>query len=663
MKPLLWAGAFALALTAGLAPAQEGGSILTPNANLTADGMPGIAASIAQRVAPYTEFRAHGFVDWHPREQVMLVRHREAGANTAQIFLLDAPGGKLQRLTDFPDPVSAASFDPVNAAFIVYARDSGGNEATRVFRMDLSTRESVPLSPPDERSSAKWTNRGERLLISSVPLDRTAQGGSRDRLVTTLSLIDPLRPESRHRLTELPGGGWGAYRFSPDDQRLAAMQYRTPSDSDVYLIDARTGAREKILPAPGQARAGFNGVEWSQDQKSLFLTTNQGGEFFELAVYELASGRFRSLSRHIPWDIESFALSSDGRRLLAVANNNGRDELHLFDAQSGQELARPDIAAGSISGLRWHEKDRDRFAFSLNSPQSPGDVYSHDVASGVTQRWTTAFAPAGVKPEQFVSPELVQIRSFDGLPVSAWLYLPDSNKFPGKRPVVVDFHGGPEGQSTVRFMGRWNYYLSEMGLAVLQPNVRGSAGYGKTFLDLDNGFKRKDSVKDGGAFLSWLGTHPRLDASRVVVSGGSYGGYMSLAMAVDYSALLRGAVDVVGISHFVTFLNNTESYRRDLRRVEYGDERDPRMRAFMEEIAPLNNAQRIQVPLFVVQGRNDPRVPYTEAEQMVAAVRKTGTPVWYLLASNEGHGFARKINADYYFYSTVRFFEMTLLNQ
>jgi len=181
-------------------------------------------------------------------------------------------------------------------------------------------------------------------------------------------------------------------------------------------------------------------------------------------------------------------------------------------------------------------------------------------------------------------------------------------------------------------------------------------------MDLDNGFKRKDSVKDGGAFLAWLGTHPRIDASRVVVSGGSYGGYMSLATAVDYSALLRGAIDVVGISSFVTFLNNTESYRRDLRRVEYGDERDPKMRAFMEKIAPLNSASEIKVPLFVVQGRNDPRVPYTEAEQIVSAVRKNGVPVWYLLASNEGHGFARKANVDYYFYSTVRFLEMTLLN-
>ncbi len=661
MKQLLRTGALALTLTSALVWAQDAAKTLVPNANLRADGMPALAASIAERVAPYAEFRGHSFVDWHPKTRAMLVRHREAGANTAQIYRLAEPGGTLEKLTDFPDPVSKASFNPVQGNAIVYARDSGGNEATQIFRMDLSTRQSTLLSNPDERSSATWTRSGERLLIAAMPLDRTAQGGKRDSVVTTLSLLDPQKPETRTRLTELPGGGWDGYRFNHGDQRIAALQYRTPSDSDVYLIDTKTGVREKILPADGAAKAGFDGFEWSPDNQRLFLTTNQGGEFFELAVYELATKQLTVLSRHIPWDITDFALSKDGKRLLAVVNNNGRDEVRLFDAASGKELARPDIPAGAISGGRWHEVNTDQFAFSLNSPQSPGDVYSYDLASGKTQRWTTAFAASGVNPDKFVSPELVSIKSFDGLPISAWLYLPDAAKFPGKRPVVVDFHGGPEGQSTVRFMGRWNYYLNEMGLAVLLPNVRGSAGYGKSFMDLDNGFKRKDSVQDGGAFLAWLGTHPRLDASRVVVSGGSYGGYMSLATVVDYSALLRGAIDVVGISHFVTFLNATESYRRDLRRVEYGDERDPAMRAFMEKIAPLNNASQIKVPLFVVQGKNDPRVPYTEAEQMVAAVRKNGVLVWYLLADNEGHGFARKSNADYYFYSTVQFLEMTLL--
>ncbi|MBK6293001.1 MAG: S9 family peptidase [Rhodoferax sp.] len=649
----------AIALTVAGTCAQE---IVSPNANLLADGIPAIPKSIADKVSLYTEFRGHGFVDWHPTERSMLVRHREAGANIAQIYWLKSPGGKLEKITDFPDPVSAASFAPKHGKYMVYGRDTGGNEATQVFRMDLDTRQSTLLSTPDERSGYSWTRAGDRILIGAVPLDRTAQGGTRAQVVTSLTLVDPLKPELKTRLAELPGGGWGSFRFTHDDATIVAQQYRTPNDSDVFLIDAKSGARERILPKPGAPTAGYTGFEWSLDNQRLFLVTNQGGEFGELAVYDRRDKSLTVLSRHIPWDIENFSLSDDGKQLMAVVNNNGRDEMRLFDAVSGKELSRPAIPAGSIGGGQWHETQHTQLAFSLNSPRSPGDVYTFDGATGKTERWTVASSAPGINPETFVSPELVQIKSYDGLAVSGWLFLPDASRFPGKRPVLVSFHGGPEGQSTVRFMGRYNYFLNEMGIAILMPNVRGSSGYGKTFLDLDNGFKRKDSVKDGGAFLDWVGTHARLDAKRIVVSGGSYGGYMTLATAVDYSPQIRGAIDVVGISHFVTFLNNTESYRRDLRRVEYGDERDPKMRAFHEQIAPLNNAAAIKVPLFVVQGKNDPRVPYTEAQQIVDAVRKNNVPVWYLLADNEGHGFRRKANADFEFFATVKFLEKTLID-
>jgi dipeptidyl aminopeptidase/acylaminoacyl peptidase len=635
--------------------------LIAPNSNLKADGISPIPKAIADKVAMYTDFRGYGFVDWHPKEQSMIVRHREAGADTAQLYLLPAPGAKIKKLTAFSDPVSAASFEPVNGNYVVYARDAGGNEATQIFRMDLETLQSTLLSTPNERSNVTWTRKGDRLLISAVPLDKTAQGGKRENIGVTLSYVNPLAPEEKTKLTELPGGGWLGFRFAHNDAQIAALQYRTSSDSEVYLIDAKTGAREKILPKEGAAKAGYSGFEWSMDNQQLFLTTNAGGEFSQLAVYDLKTKALKVVSAHIPWDIENFRLSADGKHLLAVVNNNGRDEVRMFDAKNGAELTRPVIPAGALSGGDWHEVQRGTFAFSLNSPNSPGDVYSYDLRDNKLIRWTTAFAPPGVVLDSFIKPELVEIKSFDDLPISGWLYHPDAKKFPGKRPVIVDFHGGPEGQSTVRFMGRWNFYLNEMGIAVLLPNVRGSSGYGKTFQNLDNGFKRKDSVKDGGAFIDWISTQPRLDGNKIIVSGGSYGGYMSLAIAVDYSSKIRGAIDVVGISNFVTFLNNTESYRRDLRRVEYGDERDPEMRAFQEKIAPLSNAASIKVPLFVVQGKNDPRVPYTEAEQMVAAVRKNGVPAWYLLADNEGHGFQRKANADFQFFATVKFLEDILL--
>ena len=647
-----------LAMSLSGAFAQD---MVAPNANLKTDGMPPISQAIADKVSLYTEFRGYSFVQWHPKDGSMLVRHREAGANIAQIYLLRKAGGAIEKISDFPEPIAQAGFEPVNGKYLLISKDTGGNEATQVYRMDMSTRETVLLSRADERSTFKWNHKGDRALISAVPLDKTATGGKRDNVETHLTLVDPLQPATRLALGSLPGGGWGDYAFSHSDANIAAVQYRTPKDADIFLINARTGKREKILPVAGAATAGYSNPEWSKDNRRLFLTTNQGGEFSELAVFDTKTAKLTVLSHHIPWDIQGFTLSEDGKRIMALVNANGKDEVHIFDTASGKELPRPDVPAGAVGGGEWNKTNQSQFAYSLNSPQSPGDVYSLDVATGKTQRWTTAWAPAGIDLNSFASPELVQIKSFDGLPISAWLFLPDAKKFPGKRPVLVNFHGGPEGQSTVRFMGRSNYYLNEMGIAVLLPNVRGSSGYGKRFLDLDNGFKRKDSVKDGGAFLTWVASHPSLDAERIAVTGGSYGGYMSLATAVDYSPLIRSAIDIVGISNFVTFLNNTESYRRDLRRVEYGDERDPKMREFFEKIAPLNNAAAIQKPLFVVQGKNDPRVPYTEAEQMVAAVRKNGVPVWYLLADNEGHGFRRKANADYEFYATVKFLETTLL--
>ncbi|MFN3304447.1 MAG: alpha/beta hydrolase family protein, partial [Roseateles sp.] len=298
-------------------------------------------------------------------------------------------------------------------------------------------------------------------------------------------------------------------------------------------------------------------------------------------------------------------------------------------------------------------------AFSMSTAQGPGQIYTL-TPDGQVQQWTRAAAAPGMDTSGFSEQSIVRWKSFDGTTISGLLTRPPK-KFGGKRPVLISIHGGPESQATFGFLGRNAYFVQELGMALIQPNVRGSSGYGKSFLAMDNGFKREDSVKDIGALLDWIATQPDLDASRVLVSGGSYGGYMTLAVSTHYADRIAGAIDVVGISHFVTFLNNTESYRRDLRRVEYGDERDPAMRAHLEKISPLTNAHKIKKPLFVIQGKNDPRVPYTEAEQIVAKVREGGTPVWYLRAENEGHGFQRKENQDYQFYATVLFMQQTVL--
>jgi len=299
-------------------------------------------------------------------------------------------------------------------------------------------------------------------------------------------------------------------------------------------------------------------------------------------------------------------------------------------------------------------------AFTMETARSSADVYTLDVASGSVDRWTTSEL-GGLNAEKFSQPELVSWKSFDGREITGFLYRPDASRFPSKRPVSIEIHGGPEGQARPDFLGPWNYLLNELGVAILLPNIRGSSGYGKTYLQLDNGFLREGSYKDIGALLDWIRTRPELDADRIVVGGGSYGGHMTLAVAYLYSDRIRCAVDVVGPSNLVTFLEHTSGYRRDLRRVEYGDERDPKMRAFLEKIAPANNAEKIRKPLFVIQGANDPRVPLSESEQMVARIRQVGTPVWYLMAKDEGHGFAKKANRDYQFYATVEFMKEYLL--
>jgi dipeptidyl aminopeptidase/acylaminoacyl peptidase len=282
-----------------------------------------------------------------------------------------------------------------------------------------------------------------------------------------------------------------------------------------------------------------------------------------------------------------------------------------------------------------------------------------DVTNGAVARWTESEL-GGVVAATLNEAELIKWKSFDGLEISGFLHRPAA-KFTGKRPVIVQIHGGPESQSTPVFLGRNNYFLNELGVAIIEPNVRGSTGNGKTFVTLDNGPKREDSVKDIGALLDWIAAQPGLDASRVMVTGGSYGGYMTLACAVHYNDRIRCSIDIVGISNFISFLQNTESYRRDLRRVEYGDERDPQMRAVFEQISPLNHAAKIKKPIFIVQGTNDPRVPRTEAAQIKETVSRNGTPVWYLEAKDEGHGFARKGNRDFQFYASVMFVKKFLL--
>ena len=636
------------------------GPTVAPNANLVLRGIPPIPQRIAADVARYTDFRGHAFVAWHPTRREMVVSTRAAGADVAQLFRLASPLGALEPLTSGGEPVRAARYEPDGAA-IVFARATGGDEAAQLFRLDLATRTEVQITPSGQRHGlGVFLHRSSRLLHTSLPLDRTASGGTRREVTTTVTLLDTRNPASSRIVAELPGGGWDIGAVSPDDRSATVTRYRSAAESEVHLLDLASGALKQLLPAPGAGSPATHlAGPWRRDGSGFFVASDRSGEFRELGLYTLADGKLAPLSHRIQADVEDIDVSADGRTVAATFNVEGRHELRFFDADGLQELPQPSVGGASVSQLRFHPS-LPLLACGLNGHDAPGRVATIDPSRAATVAWTEPASPPGIDARRFGPQRIVRWNSFDGLRISGLLSQPPA-RFTGRRPVLIDIHGGPEGQARFGFLGRNNYFVEEMGVAVLRPNVRGSEGFGKTFLSLDNGVKREDSVKDIGALLDWIAQQPDLDASRVMVSGGSYGGYMSLAVATTYADRIAGAIDVVGISDFATFLQNTESYRRDLRRVEYGDERDPAMRAFFARISPLANASRITKPLFVVQGRNDPRVPYTEAEQIVAKVAAQGTTVWYLRAENEGHGFARKENADFQFYATVLFMRETLL--
>jgi dipeptidyl aminopeptidase/acylaminoacyl peptidase len=617
--------------------------------NLVVEGVPAIPRELVADAGRFLEFRAASFQSWHPVRRELLITTRFA--DTAQLHLVKTPGGARRQLTFGVEPVAGGSFHPKSGGFIVLGQDTGGGEFYQLYRHDLSDGKRTLLTDGKSRNSGpRWSHDGTRIAYTS-----TRRNG-RD---TDVYVINPADPQSNRLLCEMTGGGWRVDDWSPDDAKVLLGEYISINESRLWLADAKTGVKERLSPESGEEKVAYGDGRFARDGQAVFFTTDKGAEFQRLVRMDLADRKETVLTPELKWDVESFELSRDGAHIAFVTNEDGMGVLHLLAVQSGRELPAPKLPAGTVSNLEWHENSRD-LAFNLSSAKAPLDVFSVDVMTGKVDRWTES-ETGGLNPENFVEPELVKIKSFDGLSISGFLYRPDAEKFTGKRPVVISIHGGPEGQSRPGFQARNNYFLSELGIAILQPNVRGSSGHGKTFLTLDNGLKREDSVKDIGAFIDWIRGDPGLDGARIAVTGASYGGFMTLASMTHFNDRLRCGVDIVGISNFATFLERTEAYRRDLRRVEYGDERLPEMREFFERTAPLNNVKKISKPMFIVQGLNDPRVPATEAEQMVKALHVQGATAWFLMARDEGHGFAKKKNADFQFLATILFYREHLL--
>ena len=493
-----------------------------------------------------------------------------------------------------------------------------------------------------------WSNAGDRIIFSSSPA-----GGKG----VSLSIINPLDPKTNRLLAQSSGSYFKVYDWSPNDSQAVFVDYLSNSASTLWLIDVANGEKTLLSPKGEKPDEYYDSPQFSKDGKGVFVITDHDSDVRRLAYIDLATKQFKYLSGQKS-DVEDFKIAPDGKTLAFITNEDGISRLHILDLKTDQEKPAPAVPLGIISDLKWHNNSQD-LAFNFKSARTPTDVYSLNIQTGKVDQWTKA-KTGEIDITKIPEPELIHWKSFDGKVISGFLYRPPS-KWTGKRPVVIDIHGGPEEQYRPNFWGQDNYILNELGVAKIYPNIRGSSGYGKTFLNLDNGLKREDAVKDIGALLDWIKAQPFLDSERVMVTGASYGGYIALSVATNYSDRIRAVQSVVGPSNLVTFLENTEGWRRDVRRAEYGDERDPKMRSYFEATAPLNNAQKIKKPLFIVQGQNDPRVKTSEAEQMIAAVKKNGTPVWYLLAKDEGHDFMNQQNIDFQFYATVRFIQEYLL--
>jgi dipeptidyl aminopeptidase/acylaminoacyl peptidase len=630
--------------------------------NLTVEDIPPISPELRANAARFMEFRTASFLGWHPQRREMLISTRFA--ETAQLHVVRMPGGARRQTTFASEPVRAGSWQPKEGKCIVFAQDTGGGEFYQLYRLDDDGRTTLLTDGKSRNTGAKWARSGSRFAYAST----RRNGKDND-----IHVQQPFDPASAKLVLEVSGGGWGVLDWSHDEKRLLLGEYLSANESRLHILDLATGKSERLSPEAGE-KVVWSGGQFSKDDASVITITDRNSEFRHLAQINVATKVVTVLPiKEEGAEIEEFELAPDGKHLAYAVNREGTCELKVVEYPSGTIV--PSLfrmsELGVVSGLQWRETS-DEIGFSFNSPRTPTDAFSLPVSGPGAKPYTDLGSPphppqwtesetGGLNAGYFAQAELVRITSFDGTKMSGFLYRPDAKKFPGKRPCVVNIHGGPEGQSQPEFVGRWNFLTSELGVAIFYPNVRGSAGFGKTFIAMDNGFKREDSVRDIGAFLEALKRDPGLDADRFAVMGGSYGGYMTLAALIHHSAQLRCGIDVVGISNFLTFLKNTQDYRRDLRRVEYGDEREPKMAEHLAKISPTARAGEIKDPLFVVQGKNDPRVPVTEARQMAEAVRKASGKVWYLEAADEGHGFAKKKNADFMFLSVVQFLQEHLL--
>jgi dipeptidyl aminopeptidase/acylaminoacyl peptidase len=615
--------------------------------NLVLDNIPVVDTPLTARLDDYLNSRGASFVDWLPDGGVLIATRF---GDVEQLHRVAMPLGDREQLTFFREPVNVArSPHTAVAPGFVFLKDQGGNEFAQVYWYETATRNVRMLTDGKGlHGGVVFSHDGRRIAF---------HGTGRDGVSYDLYIAEPASNVPPRLVYNGFQKNWSVLDWSPDDSKLLIRNFVSASESHLFVLDIASAALTPV--SEGDEPAAVSDAKFTPDGRGVYLITDRDSEFQQLRRVDLATGAAETLTAHIPWDIDSFARSDDGRFLAWVANVDGRSQLTVANMANRTE-SLPPLPDGLIGRIGF-DRSGSKLALSLESAQAPRDVFVLEVERNALVRYTKSEA-GPIDPLQFVPAELVRFPTFDRengkyRQIPAFVFRP---RTPGPHPVFIDIHGGPEAQYTPAFSPFTQFLVRELGFTVIAPNVRGSTGYGKTYMNLDNGEDREDAVKDIGALLVWIGLQKDLDAKKVFVAGGSYGGYMSLASMVNFGDRLRGGIDVVGISNFVTFLESTSAYRRNLRRPEYGDERLPRTRAYLQRISPLTNAARIGKPLLVVQGLNDPRVPASESQQMVAKIRARGGEVWYLAARDEGHGFRKKANRDFYQRTVVAFLSKQL---
>jgi protease II len=533
----------------------------------------------------------------------------------------------------------------------IYARDVGGNEKAQLFLLDTADGSERLLTAGHEavmHSFGCWAADGAAIFFAANRRDPGRFDLYRQGLDEAEATL----------LWENDGPGYLAQMAVSDDGRTLAFTRAASSfDHDLFLLDVAKRAVRRV--AVGEEWVGFQGLAFAPGGRTLYVLTDLESDFLHLRRLDVASGQWETLLAP-NWDVEGLALAADGRYLAVAVNVEGASRLELIDMLTG--MGRPGPVVSATPGVvGWMDAFHlsfdpagERLVFSHMSATQSSDVYVWDVAVDALQP-VTASGSGGIDPATFVAPELVHYPTFDGREIPAWYFRPANGD--GPAPVVVIVHGGPESQ-TRPYFNPVAQYLAHHGYAVLAPNVRGSTGYGKAYSHLDDVEKRMDSVADLAHVAQWLREQPEVDADRIAVYGGSYGGFMVLAALTHYPALWAAAVDIVGISNFVTFLENTSDYRRAHREAEYGSLAENR--DFLESIAPMNKLKAIRAPLMVIHGANDPRVPLSEAEQLVAALEARDVPVEFLVFDDEGHGIVRLKNKLVAYPAVVAFLDRYL---